>query len=1469
MTIGNNHAPLDGSQPPPIRPDETSQTQQPEVDFDSITRSEGFDDWLNTWVEGVQKENEQSRASVAGRVDRPHDMASELAKVIDELNPEDVIAAVPFEETQFCDELDDLMETFSPRQSTQSPVAQRESENVARNFDAYLTDSEEELDAMQSSSSETHETVEAMHIPPIDVPMTEEPSVQAPVTAPPPPAANPAKPVTIKNALQKYWSLVDDLNKVKNDSRASLDLKNQCDAIKENLIRALGPTIAKALESSKIQQFSSIDDDQLSQVPQIIGRLIQDFSKAKIDDTKRIENYTSLENKQKAYKSALEEIKTKLEESQGGDKKLRYKTTTGELQTKASRLGFRLGLLGKSRASKNTMAGILRTIKTILDDRQTPAELKTLAHDVLKTLKDHPWGAGVLSSRKELQALHAELTPPAAHPSSATLASVLDTFSEPALEGGVPAAEVRTASRSVESTYSETLDELDSLLSEESSIESSFEGAGEKQTVESFKALHQEELGPLQKRYQEISALIEEQKKASKLLKPFIQLKIGIKGVPFLYQCIKQRRLLNELESLYFKEQLQAAKKNESETGPSGPVPDTASSAEGTESTTDTLPGVWTRVSLDTLAGSLSPLLQTSPQTSTNDFDSFRDEVSLSGSFLVLDEVDPSHTDLDLGFLADLLAEETPPSAAPAAPEGEATRRNLAVGLWEQAEELALPRDQSATLESVHEQTTHLGKAIGNLEELQTEFPKFILDARLAVLTEKFQNESKVNLGELSPDELQRHSVVIRELSEQVRSVEKEFLEATESQRQAKIEHEKNQTESAKVFLKGLTTKIEGMTAKQKLVIAEQRGATSRDLLASQSEEVPLPKPEDLLAAFTTAERGKFGKTGTSTEARRTLAKLVEICEGYSELKGASKECETLFKALRNNEWFKEALSNNPDLQQKFLSVTAAVELPNILTLISSLNQPENVKMKLVLEDGTVVLTKRKKIGTTESVGTGQESVDVVMHMISLCEALKESKRSSSYIEKILEKLSETKAEDTNTWLHAVVSKHPEISAKVTAIKSDIAAIAAAKEANISDSQLVDNFKDPHFCHNFLLSYGFVINEVFDRKTDTRPDCVKLFAYLNKIFADEKTPFEVKANIMHMAKEWVTTPFINGGSANIALAQDEIGKLLDKAKESGSPTLSNLADSLNMEQEMNLAIDASATQKFVDGQNEASEVFELLGQGAEVDPAYVEDFARSLTACNTAAFSQLTASEFSRLAWSKGTASATSPNIVQLTNNFNAIKDFIVRQVVIRNRELNPVDDAAFFKYMASQLSFLMDVVDELLRPGTTDNPKTVDVHSAYAIMAAINDTSINRLRPLVDANIDQARLIKYEANSRITDTSRSYAAQRQFEASVAASDAFIPYIGTYLSDLTFSGEGNPSHSEGQVSTTIPALIGKSITYLQEAQNHLQQKVDEDAKRDPPVANMQSVFKMTTILSTRPSKDEAYDISLLLKPRGS
>ncbi|KAH3743003.1 Ras guanine nucleotide exchange factor Q [Pelomyxa schiedti] len=235
----------------------------------------------------------------------------------------------------------------------------------------------------------------------------------------------------------------------------------------------------------------------------------------------------------------------------------------------------------------------------------------------------------------------------------------------------------------------------------------------------------------------------------------------------------------------------------------------------------------------------------------------------------------------------------------------------------------------------------------------------------------------------------------------------------------------------------------------------------------------------------------------------------------------------------------------------------------------------------------------------------------------------------------------------------------------------------------------------------------------------------------------------------------------------------------------------------------------------------------------DMDPV---EIARQLSLMEFDIFRTIQAKEMFSLSWSKKDKELKSPNLLAMIHKFNTISNWvslsICRETVLKKR--------------LSIVKRFTRVLEELI--------KLNNMNAVFEISSGLSSSSVSRLKITWAEFKDSNKTLDKVSN--LTSPTGNFAAYR--ETIRRANPPCIPYLGVYLSDLTFIEEGNPDTTEaGLVNYCKFAMVAGVI---QELQRYQQQPYN--------FAKVESIYGFLNSVKGV-SEKECFELSLIAEPRAA
>jgi hypothetical protein len=228
------------------------------------------------------------------------------------------------------------------------------------------------------------------------------------------------------------------------------------------------------------------------------------------------------------------------------------------------------------------------------------------------------------------------------------------------------------------------------------------------------------------------------------------------------------------------------------------------------------------------------------------------------------------------------------------------------------------------------------------------------------------------------------------------------------------------------------------------------------------------------------------------------------------------------------------------------------------------------------------------------------------------------------------------------------------------------------------------------------------------------------------------------------------------------------------------------------------------------------------------------EIARQLTIIDFRIFAAIEPKELLDQAWNKPKLQHRSPNVRHMINRANRTSFWVAHLIVCCATHQERVA-----------------MVTKIIRIAETVRGLN-NYHTLMGLIAGLNMSPVNRLARTF-ADVDPGLIKTLKAHEKLMSPTSSYKNYRQ--TITQSSNPTIPYIGVYLSDLTFIDEGNGDMVNGMINFEKREMIHRVISDLQHYQHNRYK--------------FPAVEPLCTFLSELPASSEKklYDLSLQREPR--
>ncbi|EGD80856.1 hypothetical protein PTSG_01442 [Salpingoeca rosetta] len=259
------------------------------------------------------------------------------------------------------------------------------------------------------------------------------------------------------------------------------------------------------------------------------------------------------------------------------------------------------------------------------------------------------------------------------------------------------------------------------------------------------------------------------------------------------------------------------------------------------------------------------------------------------------------------------------------------------------------------------------------------------------------------------------------------------------------------------------------------------------------------------------------------------------------------------------------------------------------------------------------------------------------------------------------------------------------------------------------------------------------------------------------------------------------------------------------------------------------------------------------------------EVARQLTIIDSGLYRAIKPSELVGQQWNKADKESKSPNVLAFIRHFNHVSRWAIRTIL----EMSDLEERQLV------LQSFLEVLFELRHLN--------NFNSLMALKEALRNSAISRLKHTWAA-VPERKMEKFAAIEEEVGGSN----HANLRATIAqASPPCIPFLGLYLTDITFMEDGSPDYlsldpsapgKDVQGSDIINfskrRLVGETCMTIQQFQNRTYNLATEDIIKEfllrlPPVHERAQPLPDGSKASIQQFEDIMYEQSLKLEPRGA
>jgi len=328
-------------------------------------------------------------------------------------------------------------------------------------------------------------------------------------------------------------------------------------------------------------------------------------------------------------------------------------------------------------------------------------------------------------------------------------------------------------------------------------------------------------------------------------------------------------------------------------------------------------------------------------------------------------------------------------------------------------------------------------------------------------------------------------------------------------------------------------------------------------------------------------------------------------------------------------------------------------------------------------------------------------------------------------------------------------------------------------------------------------------------------------------FDREKVQFKVNEILKH----WISNHFDDIDTKTLQLLKHFIEKSLDpKFIDNLTKDLAKKTEELREKKKSKLA--EIVDLKIPEEQLTPADLFMLLNES---------EIARQFTLIEHKIFSKIKSSELLNQAWNKEKLQHRSPNILYLISRANKLS-FWVASIIL----------------WFTKVSDRTKVVTKLINIGQ-HMLQLSNFNTLMGLLAGLNVSAISRLK-YTWGGLTPALRETYANLQAVFNPASSFKRYRQEITNAKVKGPVLPYLGSYLKDLTFAEDGNRdfiTEDDKTINWTKRELIGKIVMEVQEFQ-----------QKPFPYPTVEPINTFLTELPHLEDND-LYDLSFVREPKGA
>lgn len=241
-----------------------------------------------------------------------------------------------------------------------------------------------------------------------------------------------------------------------------------------------------------------------------------------------------------------------------------------------------------------------------------------------------------------------------------------------------------------------------------------------------------------------------------------------------------------------------------------------------------------------------------------------------------------------------------------------------------------------------------------------------------------------------------------------------------------------------------------------------------------------------------------------------------------------------------------------------------------------------------------------------------------------------------------------------------------------------------------------------------------------------------------------------------------------------------------------------------------------------------------------------EEIARQLTIVEWEIWSSIQPWECLSLAWTKSDKFQKAPNVINMIERFNWVSGWVASTICTTETT----------KKRTKAINKFIEIANKLFEMN--------NVNAVMEIVSGLNRGPVYRLKQSWE-NVPGNLKKSFEELKTLTDRSKNYFNMRKHLKNI--NPPLLPYLGIYLTDLTFIEEGNNDEIKGLINFYKRHLISETIRSIKQYQlmayNFEKIEFIQDKLRNIAVYDEDKLYELSEYLEPRAGKERGRRPSLL------